>query len=80
VSVFCELAAWSPQATTRAYRYTKLQAVRAGLVTDSHDLPHTRVDVECDAMIRRPLQLKCFLEDVPYARYERKQKGPGHRR
>jgi hypothetical protein len=65
---------------TRAYRSTRLQAVRAGLVTDWRDYAHAHVNVECEPMVRRALQLKCFLEDVPYARYERKQKRPGHRR
>jgi hypothetical protein len=61
----------------RAYRYTLLQAVRAKLVPDWREYPHTRVNVEMKSMIRRAVELKAFLEDVPYARYERKH---GHQR
>jgi hypothetical protein len=64
----------------RAYRYTLMQAVRARLVRDWRDYPHTRVDVELDAMIRRAVQLKAFLEDVPYARYDRLRQRHGHLR
>lgn len=63
----------------RAYRYTLMQAVRARLVRDWRDYPHTRVNVEVDPAIRRAVELKAFLEDVPYARYERKQRR-GHLR
>jgi hypothetical protein len=65
----------------RAYRYTLLQAVRARLVKDWRDYPDTRVNVEVDRAIRRAVELKAFLEDVPYARYERNKRGShGHRR
>jgi hypothetical protein len=58
---------------TRAYRYIKLQAVRARIVRDYRDYPHTRVYVDIDRAIRRAVELKAFLAEVPYARYERKQ-------
>jgi hypothetical protein len=64
----------------RAYRYTLLQAVRAGLVRHWREYPHTRVNVEVDAMIRRAVELNAFLEDVPYARYERHRQRHGHPR
>ena len=64
----------------RAYRYTLLQAVRAGIVRDYRDYPHTRVNVEVERAIRRAVQLNAFLEDVPYTRYERNKKKRGHRR
>ncbi len=57
---------------TRAYRYTKLQAVRAGIVADWRAYPDTRVGVEIEGAIRRAGEIKAFLEDVPYERYERK--------
>ena len=63
----------------RAYRYTLFQAVRARLVTHWRDYPHTRVNVEVDRAIPRAVELNAFLEDVPYARYERKQRR-GHQR
>ena len=65
----------------RAYRYTLLQAVRARLVRDWREYPDTRVDVEVGAMIRRAVEINAFLEEVPYARYERRRgRGHGHRR
>jgi hypothetical protein len=63
----------------RAYRYTLMQAVRAGIVLDWRDYPHTRMDIEMERVIRRAVELNAFLEDVPYARYERKKKR-GHQR
>jgi hypothetical protein len=63
----------------RAYRYTLLQAVRAGIVRDWRDYPHTIVNIEKWRAIDRAVDLNAFMEDVPYARYERK-KGRGHRR
>jgi hypothetical protein len=64
---------------TRAFRYTRLQAVRAGMVTDWREYPHTRVNVEMDRAIKRAVELEAFMEGVPYARYERKKKH-GHQR
>jgi hypothetical protein len=63
----------------RAYRYTLNQAMRARLVRDWRDYPDTRMDIEVDRAIKRAVELKAFLEDVPYARYDRKKlKRPGH--
>ena len=64
----------------RAYRYTLLQAVKARLVRDWRDYPHTRVNVELEPAIRRAVALNAFLEDLPYARYERKQQRRGRLR
>jgi hypothetical protein len=58
----------------RAFRYTRLQAVRAKIVTDWREYPHTRVDIEEERAIRRAVELRAFLEGMPYARYERKKK------
>lgn len=60
---------------TRAYRYTLLQAVRAGLVQDWRDYPDTRVSVQMEPAIRRAVELNAFLEKIPYARYERRKRG-----
>ena len=54
-----------------AYRYTLTQSARHGIVCDWRDYPHTHVNVELDAAIRRSHQLKAFLEGVPYKRYQR---------
>jgi hypothetical protein len=55
----------------RAYRYTLMQAVRAGIVTDWRQYLGTRVDVELELAVKRAKELNAFLENVPYKRYER---------
>jgi len=55
----------------RTHAYTKLQAVRAGIVTDYRDYPHTFVDVDIEEALRRASELKVYLSNVPYARYQR---------
>jgi hypothetical protein len=57
----------------RAFRYTLLQSVRAGLVRNYRDYPHTTVDVELEIAVKRAKNLNVYLEEVPYARYERKR-------
>ena len=70
----------------RAYNYTRDQAVKARLVRDYRDYPHTRIYLDRDRAIRRAVELKAFLEDVPYKRYEvmlaklARKKKHGHRR
>jgi hypothetical protein len=64
----------------RAYRYTLMQAVRAGIVRDYRDYPHTIVNVEMDRAVKRAVELKALLEGVPYARYDTHQSRHGHRR
>jgi hypothetical protein len=59
----------------RAYRYTLLQAVRAGIVRDYREYVHTRVNIELDRAVRRALELRAFLEKVPYTRYDAKRRG-----
>jgi hypothetical protein len=55
-----------------------MQAVRARLVRDWRDYPHTRVNVGLERMIDRAVELDAFLEAVPYARYEHsRDKRPG---
>ncbi len=54
----------------RSYRYTLLQAVRHSVVTEWPEYPHTRVDVELEAAIKRSHELNAFLEGVPYKRYQ----------
>ena len=57
----------------RAYRYTLLQAVRAGIVCDYRAYADTHVKVDVDRAVRRALELNAFLEAVPYARYDGKR-------
>jgi hypothetical protein len=56
----------------RTYRYILLQAVRHGIVTDYREYPHTVINIECDRAIKRAVQINAFLEELPYARYERR--------
>jgi hypothetical protein len=56
----------------RAYGYTLLQAVRAGIVRDWRDYPNTRVWVGLEHTVLRARELNVYLEDVPYARYQRR--------
>lgn len=55
----------------RAYRYTLTQSVRHGICADWREYPHTRVNVELEAGVRRSVELGAFLEGVPYKRYQR---------
>ena len=57
----------------RAYRYTYLQSVRAGVFRDPRDYPHTRVYLDLDRGVRRALELDAFMEGVPYQRYEHRR-------
>ena len=54
----------------RAYGYTKLQAVRAGIVREYRNYPHTRINVDLERAIKRAHELNVFFPDVSYKRYE----------
>jgi REP element-mobilizing transposase RayT len=56
----------------RAYRYTLTQCARHGICSDWHNYPHTHVNVQLDRGLARALELKAFLDGVPYKRYQRK--------
>ncbi len=53
----------------KAYRYTLHQSERHGVASDWRDYPHTRVNIELKIAVQRSLELKAFLEGVPYKRY-----------
>jgi hypothetical protein len=55
----------------RAYRYTLTQAVRHKLCRDWRKYQHTIVKVDLEVAVKRATELNVFLEQVPYARYER---------
>lgn len=55
----------------RSHRYVLMQAVRAGLVRDWRDYPHTRVNLELEHALQRAIELHAFMEEVPYQRYQR---------
>jgi len=57
----------------RAYRYTLMQAVKARIVKDWRDYPHTRVLVEKWRAIEHAVEPRAFMEGVPYARYEKRR-------
>jgi hypothetical protein len=52
-----------------AYNYTLRQGVRHGIVRDLRDYQHTHVAIELERGLKRALELKAFLEHVPYKRY-----------
>ena len=54
-----------------AYRYTRLQSERHGVVSDWQAYAHTRINVELELAIRRAKEIDAFLEGVPYKRYQR---------
>jgi hypothetical protein len=53
----------------RAYRYVLTQCRRHGICLDPIDYPHTHVKAQIDPIVQRALQLKAFLNGVPYKRY-----------
>lgn len=57
----------------RAYKYVLTQSVRHGICKDWRDYPHTRAYLQLDPALRRALELKAFLEDVPYKRYQQER-------
>ncbi len=57
-----------------AYRYTLRQAERHHIVNDYRTYPHTRVNVALERAIGRALELKAFMEGVPYKRYLDRQR------
>lgn len=59
-----------------AYRYTLLQAVRAGIVRDWRAYPYTWVAMGLEEGLRFAITHDSFLPDVPYKRYERRADAP----
>ena len=55
----------------RAYRYTLRQSVRSRLCRRWQDYPHTHVRIDFDCGLNRALQLRAFLAEMPYKRYQR---------
>lgn len=53
----------------RAYRYTLTQSTRHHIAKDWRDYPHTWLNIDVDRGVKRALELKAFLVDVPYPRY-----------
>jgi len=66
----------------RAYRYVLLQGVKAGIVRRWEEYSHTRVGVELEVGLKRASELRAFLEEVPYRRYqgwcEKRKRRQGH--
>lgn len=54
----------------RAFRYTLTQGERHGIVKVFREYPHTHVQIELERGLKRALELKAFLEGVPYKRYQ----------
>lgn len=55
--------------TTVSFHGSRRQSVRHRLSSDFRKYPHTHVRVELERGVRRALELKAFLDDVPYPRY-----------
>ncbi|MCD4727362.1 MAG: hypothetical protein K8R46_06865 [Pirellulales bacterium] len=53
-----------------AYRYVLTQSVRHGLCRDWREYPHTLVAIDLEVGVRRALQLRAFMDGVPYKRYQ----------
>jgi hypothetical protein len=53
-----------------AYRYTLTQSERHGIVKDYREYPHTHVNIDLERGLKRALELRAFLEKVPYKRYQ----------
>ena len=58
----------------RTYRYVLNQSVRHGIVTEPRRYPHTRVAIQVDRAVKRAAELDAFLDDLPYARYDQRQR------
>jgi REP element-mobilizing transposase RayT len=58
----------------RAYRYTLTQCRRHGITDDPKEYPHTHIYLDMDRALKRALELRAFLENVPYKRYQRRPK------
>lgn len=56
----------------RAFRYTRDQAVRAGIVRNWREHAHTRVLIDLPAAMRQAVELGVYFPDVPYQRYVRR--------
>ena len=57
-----------------AYRYTCIQSERHNVCDEWTQYPHTRINIGLERAIKRALELKAFMEGVPYKRYDDKQK------
>ncbi|NJL31732.1 MAG: hypothetical protein HC898_08920 [Phycisphaerales bacterium] len=54
-----------------AYRYTRLQAVKAGLVPEPEMYAHTRMWLTEDQAVELALARQALLQGVPYKRYQK---------
>jgi hypothetical protein len=54
----------------RAYRYTLLQARRAGICAHHRTYAHTRVGASLDEAVALATDLRAFMDDVRYQRYD----------
>jgi hypothetical protein len=59
---------------SRAFGYTLTQCRRHGICDDPADYPHTRVFIPVERGLQRAMELRAFMEDVPYPRYGRRSR------
>jgi hypothetical protein len=57
-----------------AYRYTLNQSVKAGIVRNWREYPHTRVNVDIDSAVEHAKEHHAFMEGVEYKRYKERRK------
>jgi hypothetical protein len=55
----------------RAYRYVLTQCRRHRICGNPADYPHTRVNIDLERGLKRALDLRAFLNEVGYPRYDR---------
>ena len=58
----------------RAYKYVLTQSVRHRICDNWREYPDTKVYIDLERGVKRALELKAFLEGVPYKRYQRNRK------
>ena len=61
----------------RAFRYTLTQCRRHHICEDPSQYANTHLNVDLERGVKRALELKAFLEGVPYKRYLDKRRGRG---
>ena len=58
----------------RTYRYVLTQCIRHGICVEPGNYQHTRAYIEVEPALVRALRKKAFLDNVPYARYEKRRR------
>ncbi len=62
------------QQCRRAYGYTLTQCLRHGICSNPANYSNTHLNIEIDRAVKRSHELKTFLNNVPYKRYDKRGK------